>query len=318
MSSFYTVTKKELQDHFNSWRFIILLLIMVAAIVYVYYAAAIVRAGVGASSENIFLQLFTTAAFNTTSSMIPASFLSLMAVILPLGGIILGLDAINSEKNDGTLSRLMSQPIYRDNIINAKFLAGLITIAVVLTSTLLLVSGMGLWKLGIPPSVEEIWRLFFFLVIGIIYAGFWLGLAVLFSTLFKQVAVSAILAIAIWVFFAFFFPLIINSMQNNALNASTAEEGINQIQASITVARISPIYLFNEAMSVVLFPILRSSSQLVTVIFSDARNYLMATPLSFWQSLLAVWPQIIVTLVLTSVCFAISYIKFMFEEIRAL
>jgi ABC-2 type transport system permease protein len=312
MSSFFTVTKKELQDHFNSWRFLVLLFIMVAAIVYVYFAIGSVKASASGSSNNyIFLSLFTTTAFNITTSLVPSSFLSLMAVLLPVAGIILGLDAINSEKNNGTLSRLVSQPIYRDNIINAKFLAGLTTIAIVLVTTLLLVSAMGIFQLGLPPSAEVIVRLFFFLVIGIIYGGFWLGLAILFSTLFKQVAVSAILAIAIWIFFAFFYPIIYTTLANQA-------DTVQKAQTAITLTRISPIFLFNESMAVTLMPGARSASQILTIFTTDAYNYLLTTPLTLWQSFLSVWPQVVITVVLTAICFAISYIKFMFEEIRAL
>ena len=151
------------------------------------FLASNIRSIVTGTSDFIFLKLFTSAAFTTSTSLIPSSFLTLMAALIPVAGIVLGLDAINSERNNGTLSRLVSQPIYRDNIINAKFLAGIITIAVVLFTTVLLVTGMGIWKLGLPPTGEEIVRLFFFVIIGIVYGGFWLGLAILFSTLFKQV-----------------------------------------------------------------------------------------------------------------------------------
>ncbi len=311
MSTFFTVTKKELQDHFNSWRFLVMLFIIVTGIIYVYFAIGNIKGSATGGQSYIFLSLFTTQAFNISTSLIPSAFLTLISTLLPIAGIVLGLDAINGEKTNGTLSRLVSQPIYRDNIINAKFLAGLVTIGVTLITTVLLVGAMGLWKLGVPPSSEEIIRLFFFVVFGIIYGGFWLGLAILFSTLFKQVAVSAILSIVVWVFFAFFFPLI---YQNIASGAQT----IADAQKAIAITRISPIYLFNESMAVTLFPQIRSASQMLMIITSDVSNYLLATPLSIWQSFIAVWPQVIVTVLLTIACFAGSYLKFMFEEIRSL
>ncbi len=312
MSSFFVVTKKELQDHFNSWRFLVMLFIMLASIVYVFYSANNIKASASNGlSDFVFLQLFTTTSFNISNSLVPTSFLTLMSILLPVAGIVLGLDAINSEKNDGTLSRLVSQPIYRDNIINAKFVAGLLTIAIVLVSTVLLVGAMGMFKLGVVPSAEEILRIIFFLIIGIIYGGFWLALSILFSTLFRQTAVSAIISIIIFIFFAFFYPLIYNSIAANADTIETAQRAIN-------VALISPVYMFNEAMSVALVPIMRSSTQLFTLFTTDAGNYMLATPLSVWQSFLAVWIQVIITIVLMVVCFAVSYIKFMFEEIRSL
>jgi ABC-2 type transport system permease protein len=49
----------------------------------------------------------------------------------------------------------------------------------------------------------------------------------------------------------------------------------------------------------------------------DAGSYLLSNPLSIGQSLLVVWPQIMITVLLTLICFAISYVKFMREEIRS-
>lgn len=317
MSAFFTVTKKELQDHFNSWRFLVLLLIMAAAIVYLFLGARDIRSSINGDTEFIFLSIFSSPAVTTTTSFIPTTFFSLMAILLPLAGIILGLDAINGERSNGTLGRLVSQPIYRDNIINAKFLAGILTIAITLVTIVLLGGAMGLRIIGVPPGSEELLRLFFFVVIGIVYGAFWLGLAILFSTLFRQVAISAIVSIAIWLFFAFFYPIIFQNIAG-AMTATDQAGAIKNTNTLILLSRLSPIQLFQEAIAVVLVPITRSASQIFQLLTSDAANYFIPNPLSLGQSLLSVWPQLIITLLMTVVCFAISYVKFMFEEIRSL
>jgi ABC-2 type transport system permease protein len=317
MSAFFTVTKKELQDHFNSWRFLVLLLIMVVSIVYIFLAARGIRSAVDADTEFIFLALFTSQAVTTSTSFIPGSFIGLMAILLPVAGVILGLDAINSERANGTLGRLVSQPIYRDNIINAKFLAGILTITIMLVATVLLGGAMGLRIIGIFPGSEEILRLFFFLVVGIIYGAFWLGLAILFSTLFRQVAISAIVSIAVWLFFAFFYPIIFD-MIANAMTATDTAGAIKNAESLILFSRFSPIQLFQESVAVILVPITRSASQLFQLIISDAANYFIPNPLSLGQSLISIWPQLVITLLMTVVCFVISYVKFMFEEIRSI
>jgi ABC-2 type transport system permease protein len=319
MSAFYTVYWKELQDHFTSWRFIFILLVVLLASLYaVFVAASNIRQAVTGSTEFVFLALFTTTLSSTASSLIPNSFLALMAVLIPIVGISLGFDAINRERNEGTLSRLISQPIYRDNIINAKFLAGIVTISVLLLSIILLVSGLGMRMIGLPPTSEEVWRLFFFLIVGIVYGSFWLGLSILFSTLFKQVAVSAIVSIAIWLFFAFFYPIIFSAVAQGLTSSSDTQASvIRNYQTLITLQRISPIQLFTESTIVILAPAMRSVSQMLQLYVSDIGNYLLPTPISLGQSLISIWPLLIVNLLLTIVCFAMSYLKFMFEEIRA-
>ena len=44
---------------------------------------------------------------------------------------------------------------------------------------------------------------------------------------------------------------------------------------------------------------------------------MLPNPLSLGQSLLLVWPQVTGLLVLTLVCFAISYVRFLREELRS-
>ena len=92
---------------------------------------------VSESSEFIFLKLFTT------SSSSIYSFATFIAFLGPLVGITLGFDSVNNERSQGTLNRLAAQPIYRDSIINAKFLAGASAIAVIVIVLGLYISGAG-------------------------------------------------------------------------------------------------------------------------------------------------------------------------------
>ena len=78
--------------------------------------------------------------------------------LLPLVGIAFGFDAINGERAQGTLPRLLSQPIHRDDVVNGKFAAGLAVIGLVLVAMLALISGYGLFRLGIVPTAVT-WKL---------------------------------------------------------------------------------------------------------------------------------------------------------------
>ena len=54
---------------------------------------------------------------------------------------------------------------------------------------------------------EELFRIFVYLIISIIYISFWLGVAILFSILFRSTATSALAALAVWIFFSFFISI---------------------------------------------------------------------------------------------------------------
>ncbi|HEX2386591.1 MAG TPA: ABC transporter permease subunit, partial [Candidatus Binatia bacterium] len=184
---------KELADHFSSRRFMILLAIIVLTGVWAVWASgqSIRQDAESAPAEYVFLLLLTSQSGGLLSL---ASFLALLG---PLVGIMLGFDAISGEYARGTLSRVLSQPIYRDSLINGKFLAGLATVGTLWASILLLVIGMGVVLVGFPPNAEELWRMLIFTVIGIIYVGFWLALALLFSLLMQRTVTAALAALAV-------------------------------------------------------------------------------------------------------------------------
>jgi ABC-2 type transport system permease protein len=80
-----------------------------------------------------------------------------------------------------------------------------------------------------------------------------------------------------------------------------------------TVLLFSPNYLFQEATTVLLVPLVRTFG----VVTSSVQPYWLANPLSLGQSILVVWPHLTGLISLSAVCFAVSYILFMRQEIRA-
>jgi ABC-2 type transport system permease protein len=289
-----TIFQKELADVFTSWRFIILFLIIFAVGIFaVYVDAQYIRQEV-TSAQFVFLQLYTT-----SGQSLPL-FIYFIAFFMPLVGIILGFDSINSERNNGTLSRLISQPIYRDSVINGKFLAGMATMGIMLTGLVLLVGGMGLRMIGVPPTSEEAVRLMAFLIISVIYGAFWLGLAMLFSILFRRVATSALASIAVWLGCIGLF-----------LGPSLVQVG--QSAVSLAIMLVSPITLFWQVVTILLVPSARTLGQLA----QGDSTMVPSSALSVGQSLLIVWPYLVSILMLTIICFAVSYIRFMREEIRS-
>ena len=316
MTGLKEILWKELSDCFNSKRFIVLfLLIYVAGIATVYIASQNIRTSVDESTKYIFLNLFTT-----SGSSNPFSFPLFMSIFIPIIGIALGFDAVNSERVSGNLSRLLAQPVYRDDVINGKFLAGVIMMALMIFSMVILVSGLGLRMIGVPPQAEEILRLFTFIVISILYGAFWMSLAILFSVLFRKTSTSALTSIAIWMFLFLFGSLIAALIAGAVLHTNTQTASVNDIMQFDSlfrmISRISPGTLYSESIQAILLPSMGTSSPTMMVI--GIYSGLTPTPLPLYQSLLIVWPQIVTLVALTAVCFAIAYIKFMREEIRAI
>jgi len=311
-AAFRVMVQKEFSDHIRSWRFAILLAIIVLACIGSIYSAitALQAQGSGSSANSfLFLKIFTL-----SDGTIP-QFTQFVAFLGPLMGIALGFDAVNTERSKGTLSRLISQPIYRDDFLKAKFTASLLLVSIVIFSLGFLVMGLGLLVIGFPPTPEEFIRVMLFLLMAVVYVGFWLNLSILLSVRFKQAATSALFAIAIWIFFTVFYSIIINLVSSAILpdQNGTTEEIMRYYNQMDLLSRISPAELFGDITTTLLMPNVRS----LGVLTMEQVTLALESPLALGQSILLVWPQLTALVALTVICFGLSYYWFMRQEIRA-
>jgi len=306
-----TILRKELADYFTSIRCIIIFALAIFISAAGLFAAYQGIRGANLPEGFVFLGLFTT------SGEVMPSVSSLLTLLIPIIGIALGFDAINSERSGGTLSRLLAQPVYRDNVINGKFLAGLFTLTIMLATILLLVFGYGMRMIGITPSAEEGFRLFMFFLFAIIYGAFWMGLAMLFSVVFRRIATSLLVSIGVWVFFWIFIQLLAPAIANSVAptDDGTTAAFVHNYEVQRTIMRFSPITLFSEATSALLLPRLGENMLILSV--TPASAYMLANPLSLGQSLVLTWPQFTTIVALSAVCFGVSYVVFMRQEIRS-
>lgn len=302
--------RKELADQFRSKRFlIVLVLIFVTGLSSVYSAAMGIRAA--EDTDFVFLRLFTS-----SGASLP-SFLNFMAFLGPIVGLALGFDAINGERARGTLSRLLAQPIYRDAVINGKFLAGMSVIAVMVFSLGFMVGGMGLIILGVPPSMEELARILIFLLFTVVYMSLWLAVSMLFSILFRHAATSALSVVAAWLFFVVFLQLLAGLVAGALfpVNDSSGYEALlGNARTQQAISRLSPSVLYGEAVGTILDP---SARTLSAILLTEQIAGAVSGMLPLGQSVLLVWPHLIGLIALTMICFALSYIGFMRQEVRA-
>jgi ABC-2 type transport system permease protein len=266
----------------------------------------------------LFLWLFTS-----TGKLF--SFVQFIGFFGPLIGIFLGFDSINRERVSRTLSKLASQPIYRDSIINAKYLAGVTTITIVLVGIVLIISGLGIRLIGVVPGSEEVLRLAIYVITSILYVSFWLGIAILFSVVFRSTATSALASLAVWIFFSFFVGLgagfvadavapVSQSGTNVDTNALIKHEEVQR-----TVSLFSPMNLYNDATTTILDPTRKTTRGVVFVGPLERLSLSrFQNPLPLLQSLIIVAPYLISIVAITFLCFGVCYLVFMRQEIRTI
>jgi ABC-2 type transport system permease protein len=310
-----------MEDHFSSTRFLLIsaLIVMVGVII-----ASMVGMGIQEESKGmakptlLFLWLFTS-----TGKLF--SFVQFIGFFGPLIGIFLGFDSINRERVSRTLTKLVSQPIYRDSIINAKFLSGVALIAIVLVAIVLLISGLGIRLIGVVPGSEEVWRLVIYIITSILYISFWLGISILFSVIFKSTATSALASLAIWIFFSFFVSLGAGFLADAVAPIGQSSTGIDpeliiqHEQVQRTVSLFSPMTLYSNATTAILDPMRKTTESLILMGPLERLSLSrFQNPLPLLQSLFIVIPYLISIVAVTVLCFGICYLVFMRQEIRTI
>ena len=148
------------------------------------------------------------------------------------------------------------------------------------------------------------------LLVAIIYVGFWQALATLTSVLVPRAATSAMIAIGAWLLVTLFGSFIFRAV---AATWANPNDQVARLRAEVLLARLSPYTLYTEGTTVLLDPTERATG-LVTLQQVDRA---IVSNLSLGQSLSVVWPQIVGLLALSAALFALAYVAFMRQEVRA-
>ncbi|MDY6868046.1 MAG: ABC transporter permease subunit, partial [Chloroflexota bacterium] len=301
---------KEMSDHLTSARMRILEILIVLTAGGTGYTALQQIKTTNNNDQFLFLQLFTTA-----REPLPA-FAGFLGFLVPLVAIALAFDSVNGEFNRRTISRVLSQPIYRDALLLGKFLGAFFTLALVLAAIWLLIFGIGLLGLGIPPSGQETARILIFLLLTIFYGGFWLALGLLFSTLFRQAATAALASIGVWLFFIAFWEILVSLIAQGLrpIEFGVVEEIVARAKFEMMLSRISPNTLFAEATIGILNPKVRT---LGLILPFELEGAIIGSTLPVEQSFLMIWPYLTGLIAITILLFSASYVSFQRKEIRA-
>jgi ABC-2 type transport system permease protein len=313
------IGSKEFGDHLLSARFIVLIVVLgLAAAIPLYFAAGTIRDAASSvtDSQAVFIALFWLAP--KVSDVTLPSVTGFLAYVAPLLGLAFAFDAINGERSEGTLPRLLSQPIHRDDVINGKFIAGLAVIGIVLLSVVGAIAAFGLIRLGIVPAASEVLRLVLWVLVTFIYVSLWLAFGMLLSVVVRRAATSALIGFGAWLLLTFFGGLIVSLVGGVlAPQTGTAQEQLQDIGVRELLSRLLPDTLYREASLTLLNPQVSTVSTPATLAGYEQAQQRIPSLLSLDQSFILVWPQVVALVALTVACFAVAYVMFMRQEVRA-
>jgi ABC-2 type transport system permease protein len=253
--------------------------------------------------------------FTLSPERVPA-FHEFIGILGPLLGIAFGFDGVNGERSQRTLSRLVAQPIHRDEIINGKFVAGIGAIAVALGCLMAIVCGYGALRLGIGPTWSELARIVAFYIVAVVYISLWLALSLLLSVVAKRAATAALAVIAIWLVLTMFAGLIAGVVADSVSTVhddTNTEQVLANARTELNVRRFSPDQLYKDATGVLLNP----SRQSTGIVVIDQASGALPSTLPLEESLVLAWWQLMTLVAVTVVLFAAAYVVFMRQEVRA-
>lgn len=227
----FVIAQKEFADNLWSPRFRVLLL-MFTLIIFSFSVQS------GKHGYSIFEHGFLDVA-------------QIIGIFLPLMGIALGFDAIVKERKSASLNVLLTQPLFRDNIIAGKIGGGLVTLVVVVFISVIASVGTMLVITGIQISLMELNRVIIFAIIIFIYLSTFLILGVLISIFSESSTNSFIYGIVTWINLIIIFGAIIATASSIITEESIFDLGNNHeaLLLNRNLQKLSPLHHYAEVVA---------------------------------------------------------------------
>ncbi|ODS37993.1 MAG: hypothetical protein A7316_08760 [Candidatus Altiarchaeales archaeon WOR_SM1_86-2] len=204
MNTTIVIAKKEFSESLRSTRFIILFgLFLFMLLLSAYQGTQNYKdelenynEQMGAGNADMPKPSILTAFQQLLGTMRESSGITIIGAII---GIIIGVDAISGERERGTLKFLLTQPLYRDTLINGKLLGFTILIfTVVAISSIMTIAVVG-GIAGVFPGGDDAVRILFFNFMMFIYIMTFAVIGLFFSVFLKQSFDALLAAIAVFI-----------------------------------------------------------------------------------------------------------------------
>ncbi|GAB7015545.1 ABC transporter permease [Methanogenium cariaci] len=330
-----TISKKEFSDHITSRRFLLILFIICLVL------------GVAAANgvTNYYDALDKYKNGNEGYLFTPSILLAFSQITNSIGlyglgaviGIALGFDLVSGEREGRSLKTILSQPVYRDEVINGKAIGGIISLTLITLTGFLTVVAVFL-IIGIVPSVDEFFLIGVIWLITLLFIISAFSLALMSSVLAKTSSGALILSLIILFTLVYIIPVgggefgtsvllgpepseneygsgsqsQMESFENLQYEYHLKESAIRDLFSMVSIQRV-----YNEITNPITMPskyvINRIGFEEFTTNPDIAEN--VEKP-SLWEILGDKWIKIIVFIMWPVLFFGIAYVQFMRADLR--
>lgn len=136
----------------------------------------------------------------------PMDLASVIAVIFSLLAIVLGFDAVNGERECGTLRLILSNGVRRFTVLAAKWTGGMVVLATALAGSLAAGYAIVLARSGTHWTGDDWFSAAGLFFVPLLYTGAFFSLALAFSAFTRRSAVSVIASVFTWVLLVLIVP----------------------------------------------------------------------------------------------------------------
>jgi len=194
-----------------------------------------------------FMGLVTPIRPGTTQSRtfmgsIGSGFQGIISFVGPILGIGLAVTAITGEREKGTMKMLLSQPIFRDNVLNGKFMTISSVVAISFLTAYAFFLGMGILFLGITPTLDESFRLLLIMLFSALYTLVFAAIALFVSVIFRRTITALLVALGIFILLTFAISLISYPIAAALIGPAPQPTFVEQVIRNETRQVLSPGY----------------------------------------------------------------------------
>ncbi|WP_048152918.1 ABC transporter permease [Methanolacinia paynteri] len=328
------ISKKEFIDHILSkrlfWIMIIFCLVLVieTASGVDDYNNALESYKSGTSGEYL---LFQPSALRVFSGIVSSIGVDGLGIVI---GLALGFDLISGEREGRSIKTILSQPLYRDELINGKAIGGIMALTAISIAGFIIIFAVML-ILGIVPDIDEIMGIGLIWLITLLFMIASFTVSLMTSVITNTSSGSLILALAIVFIMLFIIPtgggalgtylLVGDPPEDIPDMASSAQYAAYQEAMDEYNGNSMAIYGFFNTFSIryvyqqITLPITMPSGYVINKFdldFVDSDIDQTIEEPTFWTLIEDQWIKLIVFIMWPVFFFGIAYVRFMRSDLR--
>ncbi len=154
-------------------------------------------------------------------------FTFIVQVVLSLFAILFTFDAINGERESGTLKLALSNAIPRGQYLFSKFVGSWLGLTIPLLIPIL-IGVLLLMVLNVPMTGDDWAKLVALIGVSILYFTFFIALSLLVSSITKQSSVSFLVLLVVWIMLVLIVPRAATMAAGQLVSVPTVAENESQ------------------------------------------------------------------------------------------